>query len=204
MDKIRISSTRSVGRPREFDMEAALDAALPVFRERGYNGTSISHLRDAMGLTAGSLYKAFKDKRAIFIAALDRYIEQRDAAFSRWLISANTGREKIIAAMNAYAEASFDLEGKQGCLVVGGITDISTFDPELAARFRQSVFRIERLFTDFIRLGIEDGSLPQDMDVDATARYLLCLVEGLRVLGKLEPDKTEIDAIVEQALRVLG
>ena len=65
--------TRGRGRPREFDVEAALDAALRVFSERGYHAASISELTEAMGLAAGSVYKAFGDKRGIFLATFDRY-----------------------------------------------------------------------------------------------------------------------------------
>ncbi|RYE63688.1 MAG: TetR/AcrR family transcriptional regulator, partial [Rhizobiaceae bacterium] len=58
-------TARTAGRPREFEIEAALDKAIVVFSEQGYHATSIADLKDAMGLTAGSLYKAFKDKKAI-------------------------------------------------------------------------------------------------------------------------------------------
>src|SRR6218665_3263436 len=65
---------RSRGRPREFDRDEALDRAIRIFCQRGYHATSIGELGEAMGLTAGSIYKAFKDKRAVFLAALDRAI----------------------------------------------------------------------------------------------------------------------------------
>lgn len=197
-------ASRQVGRPREFDMDAALDNALLAFRERGYNGTSISNLCEATGLTAGSLYKAFKDKRGIFMAALDRYIEVRNVALSRWLASARTGKEKIIATLNCYAEASSEREGQRGCLVVGGLTDIDTFDDGMAKRFRDALARIEQLFRDFLQLGIEDGSLHAELDIATTARYLLCMVEGLRVLGKPGASQADTAAIVAQAARVLG
>jgi len=198
-----ISKKRHVGRPREFDMDKALDAAMLVFRERGYNATSIADLRAAMGLTAGSLYKAFKDKRAIFVAALDRYLESRGVALSRWLAPTRTGREKILATLHCYAEVSHDAEGRRGCLVMGGVTDIDTFDTKLAHRFRQALAQIEHLFADFVELGIQDGSLPNHLDVQASARYLLCMVEGLRVLGKRGATSREIGAVVEQTMRAL-
>jgi TetR/AcrR family transcriptional repressor of nem operon len=70
---VSVSRTGRVrGRPREFDMDDALDQAIRIFRERGYNATSIGDLTDAMGLASGSLYKAFKDKREMFLAAFDR------------------------------------------------------------------------------------------------------------------------------------
>ena len=197
------AKSRPAGRPREFDMDQALDAALLVFRERGYNATSISDLRAAMGLTAGSLYKAFKDKRAIFIAALDRYIQSREAELARHLESARTGREKVLATLRCYGDVSHDVEGRRGCLVLGGLTDIDTFDAKLAHRFRQALSRIEQLFTGFIELGIQDGSLPDHLDVEMSARYLLCTVEGMRVLGKRGANAAEIEGIVLQAMRSL-
>lgn len=199
-----IPAARHVGRPREFDMDEALDAALGVFRKRGYNATSIADLRAAMGLTSGSLYKAFKDKHAIFVAVLDRYIAARDAALAARLASARTGREKVLAMLRSYAEVSHDAEGRRGCLIVGGLSDIDTFDEPLALRFRQSLSRLERLFADFIEQGIRDGSLPERLDPQASARYLLCVVEGLRVLGKRGARKSEVDAIVVQTMQALA
>ena len=63
--------SRPRGRPREFDMDKALDQAIRVFSEQGYHATSIGDLIDAMGLASGSIYKAFRDKRAVFLAAYD-------------------------------------------------------------------------------------------------------------------------------------
>src|ERR1700733_16129953 len=77
----RLSETlaRPRGRPREFDMDVALDQAIRVFCEQGYSATSIGDLIDAMGLASGSIYKAFRDKRAVFLAAFDRYVSLRNA-----------------------------------------------------------------------------------------------------------------------------
>lgn len=185
-------------------MEQVLDAALLVFRERGYNATSISDLRAAMGLTAGSLYKAFKDKRAIFIAALDRYIQSREAELARHLASARTGREKVLATLRCYGDVSHNIEGRRGCLVLSGLTDIDTFDAKLAHRFRQALSRIEQLFANFIEQGLQDESLPDHLDVETSARYLLCMVEGMRVLGKRGANENDIEAVILQTMRGLS
>jgi AcrR family transcriptional regulator len=76
---VRLSSTasRGRGRPREFDIDAALDKSVRIFRERGYHATSIGDLTKAMELASGSVYKAFKDKRAVFLAAFDREGKRR-------------------------------------------------------------------------------------------------------------------------------
>src|SRR5579872_2871275 len=62
------------GRPREFDPADALDAALRVFWEKGYDGASLSDLTEAMGITCPSMYAAFGDKEALFRKVLDRYV----------------------------------------------------------------------------------------------------------------------------------
>ena len=66
-------SDRGPGRPREFELDAAVDDAIEVFRAHGYHGTSVQDLSEGTGLARGSLYKAFHDKRTLFLAALDHY-----------------------------------------------------------------------------------------------------------------------------------
>ncbi|WP_219726152.1 TetR/AcrR family transcriptional regulator [Castellaniella caeni] len=184
-------------------MDQVLDAAVEVFRERGYNATSVADLRTAMGLTSGSLYKAFGDKRAIYMAALDRYIDSRDESITRQLSKAHTGREKVLAVLRSYAEVSHDEEGRRGCMVLSGLTDVDTFDAAVARRLHEALAHVEQRFHDFISMGIRDGSLPDRLDAQASARYLLCVVEGLRALGKHGAQASEIEAVVNRAMRAL-
>lgn len=192
------------GRPREFDMTRVLNAAVTVFRERGFNGTSIADLRTATGLTSGSIYKAFKDKHGMFVAALDHYIKTNDAALAGYLDGARDGREKILVTLRRYADVAHGVEGRRGCMVLGGMTDMDTFDEALADRFRQALSRLEQRFARFVEEGIQDASLPAHLDAASSAQYLSCVVEGLRVLGKRGIDKREAEAIVQQAVKALG
>jgi len=195
---------RGPGRPREFDMDSALDAAILVFRERGYHAASLGELGAAMELTTGSIYKAFADKQAIFLAAFDRYVLLRDAQLRPLLAEATTGFDKLRRLMHFYADASYGAEGRRGCLVVGSATDLATFDPEIAGRVIAAVKRIETLLRDLIRLGQTDGSVASSIDAEATARALLCLLEGLRVVGKLGRSRAEMTSAADQALRMLA
>lgn len=194
---------RQVGRPREFDMDEVLDAAVDVFRTRGYSATSIADLGTATGLTAGSLYKAFPDKRAIFESALDRYLDQRNAALARWLASAKTGREKVLAMLLSYAEVSYGKNGRRGCLILKGLTEVDTFDAQLAHRFHEALTAVQQRFADFVEAGVLDQSLSRELDVAATARFLVCVVEGMRVLGKHGATHAEVKAVAEQTVRAL-
>ncbi|WHO75042.1 TetR/AcrR family transcriptional regulator [Rhizobium sp. BT03] len=195
--------TRSRGRPREFDAEAALDAALRVFSERGYHAASISELTEAMGLAAGSVYKAFSDKRGIFLAAFDRYRAVRRGMLRTELDRVETGRDKLRALVTFFAASSHGQIGRQGCLVVGSAGDLALFDEEAAERVAAAFATDETLLADLIRLGQSDGSISANIDISATALALLCLTKGMRVIGKTERSGDEMAAAAEAAMKLV-
>ncbi|MEH2472768.1 TetR/AcrR family transcriptional repressor of nem operon [Nitrobacteraceae bacterium AZCC 2161] len=194
---------RGPGRPREFDMEAALDAALLVFRERGYHAASLGDLGSAMNLTAGSIYKAFSDKRAIFLAAFGRYVGLRDAQLHPLLNAEKSGFDKLRALLNFYVESSCGIEGRRGCLIVGSATELALFDAEVAGRVTAALQRVETRLRELIRLGQSDGSISAKVDVNAAAFALLCLLQGFRVVGKTKRTRAEMKAAADQALRLI-
>lgn len=195
--------SRSRGRPREFDIEEALDKAIGVFRERGYHATSIGDLAAAMELASGSIYKAFKDKRAIFIAALDRYVSLRGQQLQQRLQDAPTGREKLQITLAFYAESASDTEGRRGCLIVGSAAELATFDPEVADRIKDALMNNERSIVAQVRQGQSDGSITNTADPLAIARLMLCITQGMRVLGKAGQTREEMTAIVAVAMKTL-
>ena len=205
MANIASSSTasRGRGRPREFDMDAALDKAVRVFCERGYHATSIADLTEAMELASGSVYKAFKDKRALFLAAFDRYRVARGEKLQRIITTAKPGRDRIRDALTFYAESSHGEEGKRGCLVVGSAAELATFDVEVAQRVTAAIHKSETLMIDLIRQGQADGSIPSAIDSETTARLMLCLLQGMRVVGKTGRGRKEMAAVADAAMKLL-
>src|SRR6201996_7055914 len=105
---------RPRGRPREYDRVEALDQAIRVFCEQGYNATSIGDLIDAMGLASGSIYKAFRDKRAVFLAALDRHIVLRKEQIAAAARSSKPARERLRDVLVHFVEVSKGVEGRRG------------------------------------------------------------------------------------------
>lgn len=198
-----LPGVRGRGRPREFDVEKALDKAIILFGERGFHSTSTKELARTMGLTAGSLFKAFKDKRDVFLAALDRQMTQRNQDLMAEVEAAQTGRSKIHKILMDYASVSHGAQGRCGCLVVGTAVDLSTFDAEVAARVLGSLKKREQLLVGLIHLGQTDGSISGAVVVKATARCMLCLLQGLRVVGKTSPARAEMAAAVNIAMKLL-
>lgn len=192
------------GRPREFDLDSALDEALRVFSERGYYAASISELTEAMGLTAGSVYKAFGDKRGVFLAAFDRYRHVRQQLIDDCLAEAANGYEKLHALVRFFAEASCGEIGRRGCLVVGSATELALFDEEVAGRVSVAFDFDERRILDLIRLGQADGSVAKHVDAEAVACAMLCLTKGMRVVGKTGRKHDHMLAVAETAMKLLN
>jgi TetR/AcrR family transcriptional repressor of nem operon len=197
------SPTTQRGRPREFDMDEALDKAIPVLCERGFHGTSINDLADAMQLTVGSIYKAYEDKRGVFMAALDRQSSLREIQLRKQVEAVQSGREKLRAALLFYVGLSHGIEGIQGCLIISTAVDLMTFDPEIAGRAGDLFKRREKYLAGLLRLGQADGSISKDIDEDGTARMMLCLLQGLRVVGKTGRSKKELLTVVAAAMKTL-
>lgn len=195
---------RSRGRPREFDMDEALDKAARVFCERGYHATSVGDLMDAMQLASGSVYKAFKDKKAVFLAAFDRYKAVADGRFLATIATGKNGRDKISKALSFFIKLSYGAEGRQGCLVLCSAAELATFDDDVAQRVAGSLDRREALMAALIRQGQQDGSIPAAIDAEATARLILCILQGMRVVGKTGRTRAQMTATLDIAMKVLA
>lgn len=196
-------SSRLRGRPREFDMNEALDRAVRVFSGRGYHGTSISDLTREMRLAQGSIYKAFGDKQGVFIAAFERYHALRVDRLRHAVGTGESGRDRLCRALAFYVESSQGAEGLLGCLVVASAAELSTFGPEVARHIVGALQRNQAFLADLVRAGQQDESLASALDPDAAARMLLCFVQGMRVVGKTGRTREEMQAAVDIALRAL-
>jgi TetR/AcrR family transcriptional regulator, transcriptional repressor for nem operon len=195
---------RPRGRPREFDMDEALDQAIRVFCEQGYNATSIGDLIDAMGLASGSIYKAFRDKRAVFLAALDRHIVLRKEQIAAAARTPKPARERLRDVLAFFVESSKGAEGRRGCMVVGSAVELAIVDREVAARVNASIGKNEAFLADLIREGQADKSIPAGIDPEQTARVMVCLTQGLRVVGKSGRAPQDTSAAVDIAMKLLS
>lgn len=185
-------------------MDDVLDRAVRIFCERGYHATSIGDLTGAMKLASGSVYKAFKDKRSVFLAALDRYKTVRDAKLRDAIGTAKTGQDRVRKALTFYAESSCGASGRQGCLVVGSTAELAALDGEAAQWVKSALVRNEALICELIRQGQTDGSIPAHVDREATARLMLCLIQGMRLVGKTGRTRQEMAVVVDVALKILA
>lgn len=184
-------------------MDDALDLAIAVFRERGYHATSMTDLVDHMQLARGSLYKAFKDKRAIFLAAYDRYSDTRSAKLNEVVAHASSARERLQAVFTRYAELASSDDGRKGCLVVATATELTTVDAEIAARVNHSLQQLHTLLLNLVKDGQQDGSVTPHANAHAIANTMLCLLQGMRIIGKNGTTPNDMANVTTQAMRLL-
>ncbi|MFC6841611.1 TetR/AcrR family transcriptional regulator [Xanthomonas theicola] len=176
--------------------------ALEVFRERGYAGASIALLAQAMGLTTGSIYKAFGDKRALFLQAFQHYLQARGALLGQRLAACRSGRERIAATIDFYLASSQGAEGLRGCLVAGSAAEARTLDHSMQAIVAETLQRNRAQLEELVRQGQADGSIAERLAAGEAAQALLAFLLGLRVLGKAG-HPLQGDALRALALKIL-
>ncbi len=192
------------GRPREFDLDVVLDRAIGVFCERGYHAASIADLAVAMDLTTGSIYKAFKDKRGVFIAAFERYHRRRIEQL-RQAVDLETGSlNRLRKAVHFYAELSHGENGRRGCLVVSGASELAILDPEIAHLVSAALDRTEKTLAELIAECQSEGTIRPDVDKAAAATFMLSVVVGMRLVGKTGRNRSEMSALVDFAMRAVA
>ncbi|MFJ9809732.1 TetR/AcrR family transcriptional regulator [Streptomyces sp. NPDC101158] len=188
-------------RPRGFDLDHALDAAMATFWDKGYAGTSAQDLVDSTGLGRGSLYNTFSSKRGLFEAALRRYDSEWTSRVTRLLEEGEgPARERIRSVLlSVVDEETTETPEHRGCLVVNTAMEMAGQDPEITEHVRDTFTRMQTALRVSIEQGQRDGSMPRDQEPRTLAVFLLNSMYGLRVLGKVG-DRATLTSLVDQIL----
>jgi len=192
-----------MGRPREFDEDAVLDAAVECFWSRGYEATSVKDLIDVTGITAASLYNAYGDKRELFRTALDRYVEGTVAARMQ-RCSALPPREAIESFFGEILRRSLQDREHKGCMLVNSALEMAPHDPEFHTIIAAVLQRLEIFFLDCIERGQTAGTITRDTAAETLAQHLLGVLLGVRVLARVRPERALLTGVVTSALALLG
>jgi AcrR family transcriptional regulator len=199
--KIDQTSKRARGRPKNFDRAAALDQAMKLFWERGYEGTSFDDLITAMGISPSSFYNAFGSKERLYQEATEAYL----AISSEWFtgeLGAATDAKTAFHQLLTAAAREFTQKGlPTGCMIsLAGTQLPPALTPlrDMMAGYRRTA---RSAMADRIQRGIDEGDVPKDTDVEALAAFYSALSCGMAVQARDGASRARLLAIVEVAMR---
>jgi AcrR family transcriptional regulator len=189
-----------IGRPREFDRDAALDVAMRLFWQKGFSTTSMADLCSAMGIRSPSLYAAFGSKEALYLEAIDRYV--RTIGPSVWGklaegATARAGVEKLLLAATESLPKSETVPA--GCMAM--LAAVSEEWPDAITEVVQKV-RLEslELLRSRLNAAVADGELPPSTDTHRLSRFYLGVFQGMAIQARDGATPAELEGVAEVAM----
>lgn len=191
-----------MGRPKEFDPDTALCAALQVFWKNGFDGASLTDLTEAMGITRPSLYATYGNKEELFRKVLDRY-EESHMGFVAEALAEPSARDAIEKLLDGYAQVLTDPMHPPGCL---GVNSAVCGGGESAA-IREELIARRSLSEDTIRERLERASAEGELPIGEVpadwARYVMSVGLGMAVKAASGSTREELGKVGKMALRAL-
>lgn len=198
-----VGSCSALGRPRCFDIDHALEQALDVFWRKGYDGTSLNDLTQAMGINKPSLYSAFGNKEQLFLQAIELY-EDRHGAFFYQSLEQPTLLESVEYMLEHAVSNLSDPTQPQGCIVVQGALLCS----DAASSVKQALIERRKqggeALKERVRLAKAQGELRDGVSADGLAHYLATILQGLTVHvtnGVSEQELREVAALAIETIK---
>jgi TetR/AcrR family transcriptional repressor of nem operon len=198
------NSQLPVGRPREFDLDEAVRRAMQVFWDRGYYDASLPDLLAGMELSKGSFYKAFGDKKSVFLRALKLYTDDGVRNVQEVLRSDPSPKAAVRNALIRYADLSSGSKGVRGCFAVLTAAEMLPGDPDIADLIKRLFARLQDLFAATIAKGQAAGEIRKHCDAGVMAHFIVSHAQGMRILGKVGSRRDDmlknIDLLMETIL----
>ncbi len=188
-------------REREFDRNEVLKKAMSLFWKKGYNDTSVQDLVEHTHVARSGLYGEFGDKHALFLDALDQYIQQVSEGMLGDLNHPDAGLRELkgfFEGLLQFTENQY--RGQLGCLMCNTAIELAPYDQEVAGRVMAFFDGLRKLFRRAIENGQVSGEIRVDINALAYGDYLMGVMQGLAVLGRSPVDRSVIRRFVHTAL----
>lgn len=192
----------AAGRPREFDPDVFLNTALECFWRNGYQATSMADLMKASGLASASIYKLYPDKRAIYLAALQRYMEDGNSRTAKR--NAEMSPEAALREMLEFvAQLSSAPLGEKGCFTIAAAIELLPGDEEVKSKVYSKFNNIINELEWILVRGQQEGIFRQDEHARVMAQSIFMMLEGMRIYGKLQPEIKELQSTNDFIVRTI-
>lgn len=190
-----------MARPRQFDEDRVITAAMETFWRHGYEGTSTRDLCDSTGLGPSSLYNTFGGKRELYLRALERYYETVTAEQVARLNEPGSAKERLRAMMLHSLDSDLDdAEGRRGCFAMNAAVEVAALDPDVKSAVRRCFDRVEDELCAVVGTGQAAGEIASGRDARTLARLVQSTYYGLRVLSRVQDDRKALLATVDSTL----
>jgi AcrR family transcriptional regulator len=190
----------AAGRPREFDTEKALEAALLLFWRQGYEGTSLAALTASMGINMPSLYAAFGNKEMLFRKVLDRYV-QKPASYLPRALQEPTARRAAEKLMSGAIDMVMHKGHPDGCLLVQGALASGPVAASVRRELNRRRLGAESAVRRRFERAVAEADLPASVDAAQLARYLITVIWGLSVQATGGATRAQLKEVAELAMR---
>lgn len=188
---------KSRGRPKVFDRDAALDKAMTLFWEHGYEATSLADLVEATGAKAPTLYAEFINKEGLFRAVLDRYISRFAARHEAALFNEEKSVEQSLQDyFTAVATCFTSKETPAGCFMINTSATLAASSKEIARTLKTRHAQQEQTLGKFLLSRQQRGELPAQKDVQALAQFLNCILQGMSISAREGASLEDLQQII--------
>ncbi|MFI8930031.1 TetR/AcrR family transcriptional regulator [Streptomyces sp. NPDC053474] len=192
-----------MARPRQFDEDRVITAAMETFWSRGYEGTSTRDLCESTGLGPSSLYNTFGGKRELYLRALDRYYDTVTAAQVERLQGPGSAKERLRAMMLLSLDSDLDADDGRGCFAINAAIERAGLDGDVRRAVRRGFDRVEDEVCAVTRAGQAAGEISRGRDPREVARLVQSTYYGLRVLARVRGERAALVATVDSVLEGL-
>lgn len=190
-------------RQKEFERKEALEKALNVFWQYGYNATSFQVLTEGMCISRQSIYDTYGDKHTLFIEALQYYTDKNTAMRQEFFSQDKPVKE----ILRSYLETlTYDIKTdaqQKGCFMTNSSLEMIPHDEEVKKIVSKNTTRVIKDFQQLIQRGIQSGELTTSRDPEMLATFIVNTINGLNSLGKTITDRKKMQMIVDITLSVL-
>jgi AcrR family transcriptional regulator len=200
MKKATSEPPRRKGRPLSFDRDAALQQAMLLFWQQGYESTSLSDLTSALGVTPPSIYAAFGDKKRLFLNAVERYVGSPSIS-STIIANAKSARDAAVALLEASAIGFTGTDSPPGCLLASAAISCSPAAADVQRALAGIRRTVEQQLAARVALDIETGALPCDVDGDALAAHVMSVIQGMSTLARDGAPREKLMRVCKIAMR---
>jgi TetR/AcrR family transcriptional regulator, transcriptional repressor for nem operon len=191
-----------MARTKEFDPEAALQAAVKVFWRLGYERTSLEILMREMGISKQSLYDTFGDKRSLYFRAMRQYRKSTNDSLRGIFAGEKPVRSGFVKIFNSMIAES-KAQHEQGCLLLSANLSRDLHDAEMAKFLRANQREVEKIFTDALTRAKARGEIATEKNPAALAKFFVATIQGMRALARLNHDRKELKHISRVAMASL-